>query len=132
MTSGGEDFRPRVALGASARFVAVGVALSGVYAVTGFGLPCPWRAVTGTRCPLCGATALGGHLLQGDLAGAWAANQFVFVLGCGLALAVLLWTVEALGGPAVRPPRALRRPWLWWTVLGAAAFGFTLWRNLVA
>jgi hypothetical protein len=99
--------------------------------VTGFGLPCPWRAVTGTLCPLCGATALGGHLLHGEFAAAWAANQFVFVLGCGLVLAAGLWTVEALGGPAVRPPRALRRPWVWWTVLGAAALGFALWRNLV-
>ena len=45
-------------------------------------------------------------------------------------LAVVAWTIEAAGGPALRPPPALRSPALWWSLLGAAALGFTIWRNL--
>lgn len=91
---------------------------------------CPWRHLTGTLCPLCGATTMGSRLLVGDIAGAWASNPFVLVLlGLGV-LAVIAWTIEAAGGPALRPPRSLRSPALWWAGLGAAALAFAIWRNL--
>lgn len=98
----------------------------------GVGLPCPWRSVTGTLCPLCGSTHLGIALARGDLAAAWAANSFVFA-GLGvLAVLGVLWMIEVRGGPAVRPPRALR--WSadrWWLVIGAAALVFAVARNVL-
>lgn len=127
-TAGG--FSARRALSSSARLVAVGVTLSAVHAVTGWGIPCPWRVLTGTLCPLCGATTLGSRLLVGDLAGAWAANQFVFVLGCGFTVALVCWGVEAAGGFAVRPPSNWRSARLWWTLLAAAGIGFAVCRNI--
>jgi len=126
-------FRASRALRGLASFGAVGLGLSGLALATGVGIPCPWRWLTGTLCPFCGGTHVGMALLRGDLGAAWAANPFV-VVGLGV-LAVLgaLWTVEAVGGPAVRPPRALR--WSagrWWLVVGLLALGFALWRNLTA
>lgn len=112
-------------------FGAVGFGLSALAATTGLGIPCPWRSLTGTLCPLCGGTHVGMALLGGDLAGAWAANQFVVVGLVGLAVLGLLWTVEALGGRAVRPPRVLRgRPDRWWVAVGMVAVLFAVWRNL--
>ena len=123
-------FSAPAALRSAAWFAAAGLALGATHALTGWGLPCPWRLLTGTLCPLCGATTMASRLLSGDLAGAWAANPFVrggTVLAGG---AVLAWLVEARGGPALRPPAALRRPAIWWTGLGLAALTFMVWRNL--
>jgi uncharacterized protein DUF2752 len=112
-------------------FGAAGLGLSVLAATTGLGIPCPWRSMTGTLCPLCGGTHLGMALLSGDLAGAWAANQFVLVGLAGLLLLGVLWAVEALGGPAVRPPRGLRgRPGLGWAAVALVAVAFAVWRNL--
>lgn len=129
-TAEASGFRATRALRGLASFGAVGVGLSGVALSTGLGVPCPWRWLTGTLCPFCGGTHVGVALLQGDLAAAWAANQFV-LLGLGvLGVFGVLWTSEVLGGPVVRPPRALR--WgagRWWFALGVLALGFALWRN---
>lgn len=123
-------FSPVRALKSVAWVGGAGLALAGASAFAGWGLPCPWRTLTGTLCPFCGGTTLGVHLLQGDVAGAWAANSFVFVLlGLG-ALLTIAWVVEALGGPALRPPARLRSPTLWWAVFGVAAVGFAIVRNL--
>ncbi|MFT3971673.1 MAG: DUF2752 domain-containing protein [Micropruina sp.] len=125
-------FDARRGLRALGIFGAVGLGLSGLAATTGLGIACPWRALTGTLCPLCGGTHVGMALLRGDLAGAWAANQFVVGGVVVLVLLGLLWTIEALGGPAVRPPRSMRgRPGLWWVVIGAVAVVFAAVRNLV-
>jgi hypothetical protein len=110
---------------------AVGVSLSAVFAISGAGIPCPWRALTHTLCPFCGATTMGAHLLRGEFAAAWAANQFVAVLLVGLAIACVLWTVELLGGPAVRLPGRGADQRLWYLVLGGAALGFAVLRNAV-
>jgi len=123
-------FSPRAALRAAAWVGVAGISLSAARATTGFGLPCPWRALTGTLCPLCGATTMGTHLLRADLASAWQANPFVLVLLVLGGLAVTAWTVEALGGPAVRPPARLRAARWWWAVLGGVAAAFAVWRNL--
>ncbi len=125
-------FDARRGLRALGVFGAVGLGLSALATTTGLGIPCPWRSLTGTLCPLCGGTHVGVALLRGDLAGAWAANQFVVGGLAVLVLLGLLWTIEALGGPAVRQPRPLRgRPGLWWVVVGAAAVVFAVVRNLV-
>ena len=97
-------FRARDGLTVLGGTAAFGVALSAVYAVTGLGLPCPFRMATGWDCPLCGGTRLGGALLRGDVAAAFDFNPVVLV---GLVVSTLLgvlWTIEVLGGPAVRLP----------------------------
>lgn len=114
----------------AATFGVIGVSLAGGQAVAGIGLPCPWRALTHTLCPFCGSTSLGVALLHGDLAGAWAANPFVFVLLVGAGFASLAWIVELAGGPAIRLPRPLARQGLWYALLGTAALVFTVLRNL--
>lgn len=129
---GGDPFRASAGLRGLAGLAAAGVGLSVLYATTGLGITCPWRSLTGSLCPLCGGTRLGAALLRGDLAGAWAANQFVFAGLLVLLVLGIVWTVEALGGPVVRPPRALRgRPGRWWLLAGVVALAFGLWRNLV-
>ncbi|MEA4943354.1 MAG: DUF2752 domain-containing protein [Propionicimonas sp.] len=123
-------FSPTRALRSAGWLGAVGLALSGAKLFAGVGIPCPWRTLTGTLCPFCGSTRLGVSLLQGDLAAAWVANPFVLVLLGGLGLAVVAWSVEALGGPALRPPAGLRSAALWSTVFVVTALGFALVRNL--
>lgn len=110
---------------------AVGISLSATYAITGLGIPCPWRHLTNSLCPFCGSTSLGAALLRGDIGAAWAANQFVFVLLAGLAIACAFWLVELLGGPAVRLPHRLADQRLWYLALGTIAVLFTVVRNLV-
>jgi hypothetical protein len=112
-------------------FGAIGLSLSGMYAVSGIGVPCPWRYLTGTLCPLCGSTTLGAHLLRGDFAAAWAANQFVFLLLAGLLVATAFWTVESLGGPSWRLPVRSPDNRLWWALLVLAGVAFAVVRNLV-
>ena len=109
----------------------VGVSLSGLYAITGIGIPCPWRLLTGTLCPFCGATNMGAALLRGDLDAAWAANPFVLTALSGLTLACIFWVVELLGGTAVRLPRRLSDQRIWYIALAAAGIAFALWRNLL-
>jgi hypothetical protein len=120
-----------VALGRLAGFAAAGTALAGLAATTGLGLPCPWRGLTGTLCPLCGATHLGVRLLQLDPVGAFAANQFVFVGLVVLAVLGGAWSVEALGGPKLRPPRPLRvGADRWYLAIAVIGVGFAVLRNL--
>ncbi|GAA1396515.1 DUF2752 domain-containing protein [Luteococcus peritonei] len=127
-----EPFSSTRALRAVASFAAVCGAQGAAVMLLGRGLPCPLRATTGLLCPLCGATTGGLALLHGHVGQAWAANPFAMLLLAGLALSTLAWTVEALGGPALRPPRRWRplsgdRVLL---VLGIVGLGFALWRNL--
>lgn len=119
-------------LQSAATFGAIGLSLSGMYAITGVGIPCPWRYLTHTLCPFCGATTLGAALLRGDLIAAWSANQFVFAMLAGLAAACVFWTVELLGGPALRLPPWLRDQRRWYLVLGTIAVLFAVLRNLVS
>jgi len=130
-------FRPQRGLVVLVAFGAYGVGLSALYAATGRGLPCPFRAVTGWQCPLCGGTRLGAALLHGDVAAAFAANPVVLVGLVVLAGLGVAWTVELVGGPAVRPPRRVAaavsraRPNQWLVAILAAAVLFVLLRNLV-
>lgn len=74
---------------------------------------------------------MGMHLLHGDLAAAWAANPFVFLLLAGLLVACVLWTVELFGGPAVHLRGRLGDQRLWYAALGATAIGFAVVRNIL-
>ena len=85
-----------------------GLALSAVYATTGIGLPCPFRALTGWSCPFCGGTRMGAALLHGDLVSAYAANPLALAAVAVLAVLAGCWTIELAGGPAVRPPERIQ------------------------
>ncbi len=130
------EFKASAGLSYLGGFFAYGVGLSALYASTGIGLGCPFRWVTGWQCPLCGSTRMGSALLHGDLAAAFAFNPAVLVGLVVLGILGVLWSVEVLGGPKVRPPDRLavrlRRvhPTRW--LLGglAAAVLYTVIRNL--
>ncbi|WP_375426409.1 DUF2752 domain-containing protein [uncultured Friedmanniella sp.] len=117
-------------------FFGYGLAVSAVYATTGVGLPCPFRALTGWQCPLCGGTRLGRALLEGNVGAAFADNPVVFVGLAVLSVLGILWTVEVLGGPAVRLPRAWAarvqavHPTRWLVVALGLAVAFVVLRNL--
>lgn len=119
-----------------AGYAAFGIGVAGLYAATGIGFPCPFRALTGWDCPFCGGTRLGAALLRGDVAAAFAFNPVVFLSLVLASVLGILWVIEALGGPRVRPPLAWRqalervRPAVWWLVIGLAAVAYVLIRNL--
>ena len=100
-------FRAGRAAGYVGAFFAGGLALSALYATTGFGLPCPFRAITGWDCPLCGGTRMGSALLHGDVQAAFLYNPLALIGLLVLGLLGVLWAVEAAGGPAIRLPRSL-------------------------
>lgn len=117
-------------------YAAFGIGVSALYATTGIGFPCPFRELTGWECPFCGGTRLGSALLHGDVAAAFTYNPVVFVsLILGVVVGVL-WIIEALGGPRVRPPARVRaglrsvRPGVWWVGAGVLAVAYVVLRNL--
>lgn len=102
-------FRPGPALRPLVGFFASGLGLSALYATTGVGVGCPFRIATGWDCPLCGGTRMGSALLHGDVATAFLLNPVALVAIVALGVVGVLWVVEALGGPGVRPPLRLRQ-----------------------
>jgi hypothetical protein len=131
------QFRAVRAAGYVGAFFAGGVALSALYATTGLGLPCPFRAVTGWDCPLCGGTRMGDALLHGDVSAAFGFNPLAVVGLLVLGILGVLWAVEAAGGPAVRLPRPRAdrlqrvRPSHWLVAGLVVAVIYTLARNLL-
>ena len=57
--------------------------------VTGIMIPCPFRAVTGIRCPGCGITTMLLCLSKGDLRAAFDANPFLLVTSPYLAFLLI-------------------------------------------
>jgi hypothetical protein len=118
-------------------FFAGGLALSGLYATTGVGLPCPFRLLTGWDCPLCGGTRMGDALLHGDVPAAFGFNPVALVGLAILGVLGVLWTVEAVGGPPFRLPRPLserlRRvhPMQWLAIGLLGALIYTVARNML-
>jgi hypothetical protein len=87
-----------VLVGAGCLPFAVG-ALAGRDGDTGLLPECPFRALTGLPCPLCGATRAFALAVRGD--GGWTAYNAPWVV-----LAVLLVATGALALAGVRLPRA--------------------------
>ena len=113
---------------------AVGLGLGAVHLVTGFGLPCPFRALTGWLCPFCGGTHVAEALLRGDVSGAWAANPLLLVVAALIAVRAVGWAVEF-----VRDAGAPSRPWLpvswsrhWFAAFIVVSVIYVLVRNLFA
>ena len=130
-------FRAGRAAGFVGAFFAGGLVLSALYATTGFGLPCPFRAIIGWDCPLCGGTRMGSALLHGDLQAAFLCNPLALISLLVLGLLGGLWAVEAAGGPAIRLPRSLAaslrriRPGQWLALGLAVAVIYTIARNVL-
>ena len=137
VSTGTRPFRATRAAGYVGVFFAGGLALSALYATTGIGLPCPFRALTGWDCPLCGGTRMGGALLHGDIQAAFGFNPLAFVGLTILGVLGALWIVEAAGGRAVRLPQPLaerlrRIAPMQWLVVGLfVALIYTVVRNLL-
>lgn len=74
---------------------------------------CPFRALTGIPCPICGTTTAGVRLGRGDVLGAFLANPVTLLAG------VLLVLAPILAGRVHVPPRAV--PWLF---TGSATFAW--------
>lgn len=126
-------FNPRRGLTWLGAYGAGGLALSVIYASTGLGVPDPLRALTGWWCPLCGGTRMGAELLHGHLGAAFLFNPLAFI-GLVVAIALgLIWSIESLGGPALRPPGALRRisAKQLWIGVGVISVVFMIARNLL-
>jgi hypothetical protein len=137
VSTGARPFRATRAAGYVGGFFAGGLALSALYATTGVGLFCPFRALTGWDCPFCGGTRMGAALLHADVLAAFGFNPLVLVGLVILGVLGALWTVEAAGGPAVRLPRPLAdrlrrvRTTQWLTVGLLVALIYTVARNLL-
>jgi Protein of unknown function (DUF2752) len=136
-TAAVSSFQPQTGLKWIAGFFALGLGLSALYATTGFGLPCPFREVTGWNCPLCGGTRMGSALLHLEIGAAFAFNPLALV---GLIVAGslgVLWTIQLAGGPALRPPTAMRERLAavrgtWWLAAGLAILvAYTVLRNVL-
>ncbi len=116
-------------------FFALGLGLSSTYALTGVGITCPFRAVTGWDCPFCGATRMGAALLSGDVSAALVANPLVLVGLIALAGLGLGWFVEAVGGgrstSRVLDRASVIRPVVWAVLGSVVALAYTLVRNLL-
>ncbi len=109
-----------------------GLGLGALYLLTGFGVPCPFRAMTGWLCPLCGGTHMAESLIRGDLAAAWAANPVVLVVGVLTGVRTFGWMVEV-----VRDPGAASRRWIplawrryWFPLALVMSVVYVLVRNL--
>lgn len=95
--------------------LALGLGYAGLVNWLGFGLPCPFRTLTGFLCPGCGVSRLCLALLRGDLAGAWAANP-ALCLALPPVAALLVW--RGVGYVKGRgPARWENRVWLTLAVL---------------
>lgn len=67
--------RGKAVLQGALLILGLGTAYYVFYRVTGYGIPCPIRAVTGLLCPGCGMTHAFAALLSGDVAEAWQQNK---------------------------------------------------------
>ena len=89
-------------------------------------IACPFLALTGWACPLCGGTRSTAALLEGDVAAAVDLNAFTTVGVLVLAGAWLAWLVATARG---RVLTAVPPGWAWWAVV-VIGVGFAVVRNL--
>lgn len=108
MTNPAQARPARTSLRAVGSLAAVGFGWSVWVSVTGLGLPCPFRALTGLRCPFCGGTTMGVALLRGDLHAALLANPLVLAACVALGVRTVGWIIEAF----IDPPARAGRRWL--------------------
>jgi hypothetical protein len=129
------DARPRARRGAT--LAAVGLAGAGVLGWIAARdpervwvlPPCPFHAITGWWCPLCGLTRSAHALLNGDVAAALSYNMLTPV-----AVLVAAWTLVGAVGAAIDAPRPPLKPLRLGSLaqrwLMAGLIAFTVARNL--
>ena len=61
-------------MGTGAAALLIGCAYALFYRGTGLGIPCPFRALTGMKCPGCGVTRMLVSLMRLDVRGAFGYN----------------------------------------------------------
>lgn len=88
---------------------------------------CPFHAVTGLWCPVCGGLRAVAALTRLDASAALSSNLLVTLLLPLLALGLVRSAVAHLTG---RPRRAGTVDNRTWALLGVAFTVFTVWRNL--
>ncbi|MCR5153872.1 MAG: DUF2752 domain-containing protein [Lachnospiraceae bacterium] len=59
---------------------------------TGFAIPCIFRLITGLYCPGCGSTRMCVCMIHGDIPGAYAANNMLFVL-LPFIIFIIIWSL---------------------------------------
>ena len=65
-----------------------------VFAITtGMYISCPFRSLTGLRCPGCGVTHLVLNLIRGRFFAAFSCNPIVFVL---LVYSIVIWSLARI------------------------------------
>lgn len=105
------------------------VATTAIHTTGGeLGFPvCPFHAVTGWWCPVCGGSRAVAAMTHGDVASALSYNLAAILL---LAAVTLYWPTQvyaALRGNAPHLPRLSRRSVV---MVGMVFLVFTMWRNL--
>ena len=63
-----------------AEIIAIGLVYTLFVSLTHLSIPCPFRLITGFRCPGCGVTHYCLAMLRLDLSAAFRANPFLFCL----------------------------------------------------
>lgn len=131
--SNDDGISPRQALFRVGSTALAGVAIGGFYALTGWGIPCPFRLLTGWLCPFCGGTHMAASLLRGDIAGAWAANPLAMVVGVLVAIRTVGWLVELVRAPHTHATRWLPQSWTrhWVAIFAVVGVLYVLVRNLL-
>ncbi len=92
-------------LRAAAVFLAAGLLYAAFCTWSGWAIPCPFRLLTGWRCPGCGVTRMCLALLRLDLPAAWAANPGLLLLAPFLLLLLLSMAVRYIRTGARLPTR---------------------------
>lgn len=105
-----------------------GIAAAAVIKITGRGIPCIFRLITGLKCPGCGNTTAVLALLELDFMGAFAANLIFLSEFAYIAWAALCYTLEYVktGKKQLMP----KPEWLNWCFLGVLVL-WTVVRNII-
>ncbi len=90
--------------------------------------PCPFHALTGWECPLCGVTRGLLELYQSDIPGMFKANPLLFGLGMPLALYWVAGRVRVLTQGRTLPGIKLSR--FGWVVVAAMLVVYVVLRNV--
>ncbi len=93
---------------------------------TGFFPLCPFRALTGFRCPGCGSTRALHQLLHGNLLASFELNPLLFLTLPVVGLLLIIYTRCAITGRPM-PQIDLPRKYAW--IVCVLVFGFWVLRN---
>ena len=108
--------------------LAVGILYAAFVGVTGMGIPCVFRLITGFKCPGCGVSHMCMSLLRLDFKSAWRANPAIMaLLPLGAAVAADM-TVRYVRNGTSRPDRFSNAAMIFMLVV-LLAFGVV--RNLI-